>query len=141
MPCQIGLSGPNQIGLLLGLGLWGPNQIGLLLGLGLWGPKQTGLVLGLGLPGPKQIGLPLGLGLPAPRPDRTPKSAPLKTDSYLDSDSVRFLASNRPVLVLVDAVDFLKTKDQNEVRLPVVKYLASQRASSIQTLVTYLMVV
>jgi hypothetical protein len=43
--------------------------------------------------------------------------------------------------MLVDAADFLNTKDQNEVRLPVVKYLASQRASSIQTLVTYLMVV
>jgi hypothetical protein len=41
----------------------------------------------------------------------------------------------------VDAVDFLNANDQNEVRLPVVKYLASQRASSIQTLVTYLMVV
>jgi hypothetical protein len=41
----------------------------------------------------------------------------------------------------VDAVDFLNTNGQNEVRLPVVKYLASQRASSIQTLVTYLMVV
>jgi hypothetical protein len=104
MPCQIGLSGPNQIGLLLGLGLWCPNQIGLLLGLGLWGPKQIGLLLGLlglpgpkqiglplglGLPGPKQIGLLLGLGLPGPRADRAPKSAPLKTDSYLDSDSVR----------------------------------------------------
>ena len=43
--------------------------------------------------------------------------------------------------MLVDAVDFLNTVDQNDVRLPVVKYLASQRASSIQTLVTYLMVV
>ena len=45
--------------------------------------------------------------------------------------------------MLVDAVDFLNTKDQNEARLPVVKYayLASQRASSVQTLVTYLMVV
>jgi hypothetical protein len=40
--------------------------------------------------------------------------------------------------MLVDAVDFFNTNDQNEVRLPVVKYLASQRASSIQTLVTYL---
>jgi hypothetical protein len=43
--------------------------------------------------------------------------------------------------MLVDAVDFLNTNDQNTARLPVVKYLASQRASSIQTLVTYLMVV
>jgi hypothetical protein len=45
--------------------------------------------------------------------------------------------------MLVDAVEFLNTVDQNYVRLPVVKYayLASQRASSIQTLVTYLMVV
>ena len=43
--------------------------------------------------------------------------------------------------MLVDAVDFLNANDQNEVRLPVVKYLASQRASPIQTLVTYLMVV
>jgi hypothetical protein len=31
----------------------------------------------------------------------------------------------------------LNTVDQNDVRLPVVKYLASQRASSIQTLVTW----
>ena len=38
-------------------------------------------------------------------------------------------------------MDFLNTVDQNDVRLPVAKYLASQRASSIQTLVTYLMVV
>ena len=44
-------------------------------------------------------------------------------------------------MVLVAAVDFLNTVDQNDVRLPVAKYLASQRASSIQTLVTYLMVV
>ena len=43
--------------------------------------------------------------------------------------------------MLVDAADFLSVNDQNEVHLPVVKYLASQRASSIQTLVTYLMVV
>ena len=43
--------------------------------------------------------------------------------------------------MLVDAVGFLNTVDQNDVRLPVVKYLASQRASSIQTLVTHLMVV
>ena len=42
-------------------------------------------------------------------------------------------------MMLVDAVDFLNADDQNEVRLPVVKYLASQRASSIQTLVTYLL--
>jgi hypothetical protein len=82
---------PCQIGLLLGLGLLGPKQVGLLLGLGLPGPKQVGLLLGLGLLGPKQIGLLLGLGLLAPRPDRTPKSTPLKTDSYLDSDSVRCL--------------------------------------------------
>jgi hypothetical protein len=37
-----------------------------------------------------------------------------------------------PVLVLVDALGFLNANDQNEVRLPVVKFLASQRASSIQ---------
>jgi hypothetical protein len=43
--------------------------------------------------------------------------------------------------VLVDAVDFLNTVDQNDVILPVVKYLASQRASSIQTLATYFVVV
>ena len=43
--------------------------------------------------------------------------------------------------MLVDAVDFLNTVDQNDVLFPVAKYLASQRASSIQTLVTYLMVV
>jgi hypothetical protein len=72
-------------------GVWGPKRIGLLLGLGLPGPKQIGLPLGLGLPVPKQIGPPLGLGLPGPRPDRIPKSAPLKTDSYLDSNSVRSL--------------------------------------------------
>jgi hypothetical protein len=36
---------------------------------------------------------------------------------------------------------FLDAGDQNEVRLPVVKFLASQRASSIQTLVTYFIVV
>jgi hypothetical protein len=45
------------------------------------------------------------------------------------------------LLVLVDAVDFLNANDQNEVRLPVVKYLPSQRASSIQALAIYLMVV
>jgi hypothetical protein len=39
----------------------------------------------------RQIGLFLGLGLWGPRPDRAPKSAPLKSDSGLDSDSVRFL--------------------------------------------------
>lgn len=43
--------------------------------------------------------------------------------------------------MLVDAVDFLNTVDQNDVLLPVVKYLASQRASSIQTLVTYFIAV
>ena len=39
--------------------------------------------------------------------------------------------------MLIDALGFLNVNDQNEVRLPVVKYLASQRASSIQALVTY----
>jgi hypothetical protein len=73
------------------VGLSGPKQIGLFLGLGLSGPKQIGLFLGLGLTGPKQIGLFLGLELSGPRPDRTRKSAPLKSDSGLDSDSVRFL--------------------------------------------------
>ena len=43
--------------------------------------------------------------------------------------------------MLIDALGFLNANDQNEVRLPVVKYLASQRASSIQTLATHLMVV
>ena len=43
--------------------------------------------------------------------------------------------------MLIDALGFLNVNDQNEVRLPVVKYLASQRASSIQTLVTYFIVV
>jgi hypothetical protein len=43
--------------------------------------------------------------------------------------------------MLVDAVDFLNANDQNEVRLPIVKYLASQRASSMQTLVTYFIAV
>ena len=85
----------SKVGLPLGLGLLGPKQIGLLLGLGLLGRKQIGLLLGLGLLGPNQIGLLLGLGLLAPRPDRTPKSTPLKTDSYLDSDSVRFLGGGR----------------------------------------------
>jgi hypothetical protein len=41
---------------------------------------------------------------------------------------------------MIDALGFLNVNDQNEVRLPVVKYLASQRASSIQTLVTYFIV-
>jgi hypothetical protein len=48
---------------------------------------------------------------------------------------------NRPVLVLVDALGFLGVKDQNEIRLPVVNFLASQRASSIQTLVNYFIAV
>ena len=48
---------------------------------------------------------------------------------------------NRPVLVRVDALGFLGVKDQNDVRLPVVKFLASQRASSIQILVTYFVAV
>jgi hypothetical protein len=40
--------------------------------------------------------------------------------------------------MLIDALGFLNVNDQNEVRLPVVKqYLESQRASSIQALVTY----
>jgi hypothetical protein len=43
--------------------------------------------------------------------------------------------------MLVDALGFLSADDQNEVRLPVVKFLASQRVSSIQTLVTYFIVV
>ena len=43
--------------------------------------------------------------------------------------------------MLVAAVDFLNTVDQNDVLLPVVKYLASQRASSIRTLATYFVVV
>ena len=43
--------------------------------------------------------------------------------------------------MLVGALGFLNANDQNEVRLPVVKFLASQRASSIQTLVTYFIVV
>jgi hypothetical protein len=43
--------------------------------------------------------------------------------------------------MLVDALDFLSANDQNGVRLPVVKFLASQRASSIQTLVIYFIVV
>ena len=43
--------------------------------------------------------------------------------------------------MLIDALGFLNVNDQNEVRLPVVKFLASQRASSIQTLVTYFIVV
>ena len=38
--------------------------------------------------------------------------------------------------MLIDALGFLNADDQNGFRLPVVKYLASQRASSIQTLVT-----
>jgi hypothetical protein len=58
-------------------------------------PCQIGLLLGLGLLVPKQVGLLLGLGLPAPRPDRTPKSTPLKSDSDLDSDSVRCLARSK----------------------------------------------
>ena len=77
------------------IGLRSPKQIGLPLGLGLLGPNQIGLLLGLGLLGPNEIGLLLGLGLLAPRPDRTPKSTPLKTGSYLDSDSVRCLDAGR----------------------------------------------
>jgi hypothetical protein len=92
----------TQIGLLLGLGLWCPKTIGLFLGLGLLPAgvqsKSGSSLVGLGLPGPKQIGLAFGLGLWGPRPDRTRKSAPLKSDSGLDSDFVRFLASAaRPV--------------------------------------------
>jgi hypothetical protein len=63
---SIGLLGPKQVGLPLGLGLLGPNQIGLLLGLGLLGPNKIGLLLGLGLLGPNEIGLLLGLGLLGP---------------------------------------------------------------------------
>jgi hypothetical protein len=48
---------------------------------------------------------------------------------------------NRPGLRRVGALDFLSANDQNGVRLPVVKFLASQRASSIRTLVTYFIVV
>jgi hypothetical protein len=103
MPCQIGLP--------LGLGLcrtlrykanralpWtraleskGKSDSPLDSGSGV--QRQIGLSLGLGLPSPKKIGPPLGLGLWGPRPDRTPKSAPLKSDSGLDPGSVRFLAS------------------------------------------------
>ena len=39
--------------------------------VGLPGPKQIGLPLGLGLSGPKQIGLFLGLGLPRSKANRT----------------------------------------------------------------------
>jgi hypothetical protein len=48
---------------------------------------------------------------------------------------------NRLALVLVGALGFLNANDQNEVRLPVVKFLASQRASSIQTSVAYFIAV
>jgi hypothetical protein len=97
---SVGLSGPKQIGLPLGLGPPGPKQIGLSLGLGLPGPKQIMLFLGLGLSGPKQANrappcsLDLGLGLSDPRPDRAHKSAPLESDSGLDSGSVRFLGQH-----------------------------------------------
>ena len=45
--------------------------------------------------------------------------------------------------MLVEAVDFLTTVDQNDVLLPVAREVprASQRASSIQTLATYFVVV
>jgi hypothetical protein len=43
--------------------------------------------------------------------------------------------------MLVAPLDFLKANDQNGVRLSVVKYLASQRASSIQALVAYFIAV
>ena len=43
--------------------------------------------------------------------------------------------------MLIDALGFLNVNDQNGFLLPVVKYLASQRASSIQTLVTYFIAV
>jgi hypothetical protein len=100
MPCQIGpalglgLPGPKPIGPALGLGLWSLGSKANRarpFGLGLPGPKQIGPSLGLGLPGPKQIGPVLGLGLSGPRPDRTRKSAPLKSDSGLDSGPVRSL--------------------------------------------------
>jgi hypothetical protein len=110
---SVGLSGPKQIGLPLGLGLWSPNANRALpwtrtLHSGV--QRQIGLFLGLGLPSPKKIGLFLGLGLWGPRPDRTPKSAPLKSDSGLDSDSVRFLAPHArpgPTLPCVPANSFL----------------------------------
>ena len=43
--------------------------------------------------------------------------------------------------MLIDALGFLNVNDQNGFLLPVVKYLASQRASSIQALVTYFIAV
>ena len=43
--------------------------------------------------------------------------------------------------MLIDALGFLNVNDQNGFLLPVMKYLASQRASSIQTLVTYFIAV
>ena len=48
---------------------------------------------------------------------------------------------NRPVLVLVDALGFLGVNDRNGVCFLVLKFLASQRASSIQALVAYFIVV
>jgi hypothetical protein len=45
-----------------------------------------------------------------------------------------------PVLMLVVPLDFLGVKKPNEVRVPVVQYLVSQRAGSIQALVTYFVV-
>jgi hypothetical protein len=61
---SIGLLGPTEIGLSLGLGPWGPKQIGLLLGLGLWGPRPVGLWFGLGL----LVWSGLGLGGRVPLP-------------------------------------------------------------------------
>jgi hypothetical protein len=108
MPCQIGLT--------LGLGLcrtlrskanrtlpWtrtleSKGKSGSSLDSDSGVQRRIGLILELGLPSPKKIGLFLGLGLRGPRLDRTLKSAPLKSDSGLDLDSVRFLGGGGGVL-------------------------------------------
>jgi hypothetical protein len=52
----------------------------------------------------------------------------------------RTASTNRPVLIPLATLGFLGAKKVNEVRVPVVQYLVSQRAGSIQALVTYFVV-
>ena len=52
----------------------------------------------------------------------------------------RTVSTNRPVLMPLAPLGFLGVKKVNEVRVPVVQYLVSQRAGSIQALVTYFVV-
>jgi hypothetical protein len=49
----------------------------------------------------------------------------------------RTVSTNRPVLMPLAPLGFFGVKKVNEVRVLVVQYLVSQRAGSIQALVTY----